>query len=58
MVFREAETLKSLKHKNIIKIYNSYTLPNMKVVFIMEYCSGGELLEYIEGSQQCIINNS
>ena len=21
----------------------------MKVVFIMEYCSGGELLDYVEG---------
>ncbi len=44
MVFREAEMLKSLVHKNIVKIYNCYTLPNMSVVFVMEYLEGGELL--------------
>ncbi len=44
MVFREADTLKALKHKNIVKVLNQYTLPNMQVVFVMEYCSGGELL--------------
>ena len=47
MVFREAEMLKSLHHKNIVKIHNCYTLPNMEVVFIMEYLEGGELLEYV-----------
>jgi serine/threonine protein kinase len=47
MVFREAELLKSLKHKNIVKILNCYTLGNMQVVFIMEYLEGGELLEYV-----------
>ncbi len=29
MVFREAEMLKSLNHKNIVKIINCFTLPNM-----------------------------
>lgn len=48
MVFKEAEILKSLKHKNIVEIYNCYTLKNMKVVFIMEYLEGGELLQYLE----------
>lgn len=48
MIFREAETLKSLKHKNIVQVYNSFTMLSMKVVFIMEYCAGGELLEYLE----------
>lgn len=47
MVFREAEILKSLNHKNIVKILNSFTLSNMQVVFIMEYLEGGELLDYI-----------
>ena len=37
MVFREAEVMKSLSHKNIVKIMNCYTLPNMQVVLIMEY---------------------
>jgi MAP/microtubule affinity-regulating kinase len=48
MVFREAELLKSLEHRNIVRIYNCCTLPNMQVVFIMEYLEGGELLEYVE----------
>jgi serine/threonine protein kinase len=47
MVFREAEMLKSMHHKNIVKILNCFTLSNMQVVFIMEYCGGGELLEYV-----------
>ena len=50
MVFREAELLKSLDHRNIVKIYNCYTLSNMQVVFIMEYLEGGELQEYIESN--------
>jgi MAP/microtubule affinity-regulating kinase len=48
MVFREAEMLKSMHHKNIVKILNCFTLPNMQFVFIMEYCKGGELLEYVK----------
>ena len=48
MVFREADTLRQLKHRNIVKVLNQYTLPNMRVVFVMEYCSGGELLQYLE----------
>jgi serine/threonine protein kinase len=48
MVFREAEMLKSMHHKNIVEIKNCFTLPNMQVVFIMEYCEGGELLEYVQ----------
>jgi serine/threonine protein kinase len=47
MVFREAELLKSLNHANIVNIYNCYTLKGMRVVYIMEYLSGGELLEYL-----------
>jgi len=47
MVFREAEMLKSLNHKNIVKILNCFTLPNMQVVFVMELIGGGELLEYV-----------
>jgi len=31
MVFREAEVLKSLNHKNIVKILNTFTLSNMQV---------------------------
>lgn len=48
MVFREAEIMKSLKHKNIVRINNCFTLADMGVVFIMEYLEGGELLGRIE----------
>lgn len=44
MIFREATNLKSLKHDNIVKIYNAFFLPNFQTVFIMEYLEGGELL--------------
>ena len=47
MVFREAETLRTLNHKNIVKILNFYSLKNMEVVFIMEYLEGGELYDYV-----------
>ncbi|KAL4464685.1 hypothetical protein ABPG74_011246 [Tetrahymena malaccensis] len=39
MVFREAEVLKNLNHRNIVRIFNCYTLKGMEVVFIMEYFS-------------------
>jgi len=48
MVFREAEIMKSLEHKNIVKIKNCFTLSDMQVVFIMEYLEGGELLAKVE----------
>lgn len=37
LVFREAEVMKNLRHNNIVKILNCYTLPNMQVVLIMEF---------------------
>ncbi|KAM3131244.1 hypothetical protein pb186bvf_016702 [Paramecium bursaria] len=48
MVFREAYLLKSLDHKNIVKIFNCLPLRNMSVIFVMEYLEGGELLKYVE----------
>ena len=47
MIFKEAELLAQLKHKNIVRIINFYALKNMQVVFIMEYLEGGELLEFV-----------
>jgi len=40
--------MKSLEHKNIVKIKNCFTLSDMQVVFIMEYLEGGELLAKVE----------
>lgn len=47
-IFVQAETLKSLKHENIVKVYNCLTLKNMQVAIIMEYLEGGELLTLVE----------
>lgn len=47
MVFREAEMLKSLYHKNIVKLVNCFAMKTKEMVFIMEYLEGGELLKYI-----------
>jgi MAP/microtubule affinity-regulating kinase len=45
--FAEAETLKSLDHKNIVRLYDCIPSKTMKIVFIMEYLKGGELLDYV-----------
>ena len=47
MVFKEANMLKAMNHKNIVKILNCYSLKNDQVVFVMEYLEGGELFEYV-----------
>ena len=52
MIFREAENLKSLNHPNIVKILNCYTLSDMKVVVVMEYLEGGELLSLLREKKQ------
>jgi len=48
MVFKEAELLKNLNHKNIVQITNFFTLKDMRVVFLMEYLEGGELYAYLK----------
>ena len=47
-IFLEAETLKTLKHDNIVKVHNCLALKNMQVAIIMEYLEGGELLAYVQ----------
>ena len=47
MVFREAEMLKSLNHKNIVQLINCFAMKSKEMVFIMEYLEGGELLKYV-----------
>jgi len=47
MIFGEANALKNLNHKNIVKMFNCYIFKDMKAVFIMEYLSGGNLSEYL-----------
>ena len=48
MIFREAENLKVLNHPNIVKIINCYALSDMKVVMVMEFLEGGELLALLK----------
>jgi len=52
MVFSEAELLKNLKHKNIVEIVNFFKLPDLRVVFLMEYLEGGELGAYLQQKGQ------
>ena len=38
MMNKEIEALRSLKHKNIVKLYNSFPLPEKKqIIVVMEY---------------------
>ena len=48
MIFGEANALKNLQHKNIVKKNNCYIFKDMKAVFIMEYLSGGDLNQYLK----------
>jgi len=42
-VFAEAETLKTLAHPNIVKIYNCFIIKQtLESYFIMEHLAGGE----------------
>ena len=43
MIFGEANALKNLLHKNIVKMQNCYIFQDMRAVFIMEYLKGGDL---------------
>jgi MAP/microtubule affinity-regulating kinase len=47
-VFSEANMLKAMNHKNIVKILNLYTLKTSEVVIVMEYLEGGELFECVK----------
>ena len=46
-IFKESNALKSLNHKNIIKLYHTFLHDN-NVVLIMEIADGGELKTYVE----------
>lgn len=49
MMFKEISALKNLKHKNILKILNAFTLKReMKVVLVLEFLEGGELKKYVK----------
>ncbi|XP_061687643.1 inhibitor of nuclear factor kappa-B kinase subunit epsilon isoform X4 [Syngnathoides biaculeatus] len=45
---REFEMLRKLNHKNIVKLYTVEELPSKQKVLVMEFCSGGSLLNLLE----------
>ena len=46
-IYTEQESIKKLKHKNIISYLSTFMM-NKYMVNIMDYCGGGELLEILE----------
>ena len=54
MIFSEANTLKALKHENIVSIIEFYTFKDMTSAFVMEYLAGGELIDYLIERNYCI----
>ncbi len=40
MIFAEANALKNLDHKHIVKMISCYVFADFRAVFIMEYLSG------------------
>ncbi|XP_019736077.1 inhibitor of nuclear factor kappa-B kinase subunit epsilon-like isoform X1 [Hippocampus comes] len=45
---REFDMLRKLNHKNIVKLYAVEELPSKQKVLVMEFCSGGSLLNVLE----------
>ena len=45
-IFTEQESIKKLKHKNIISYLSTFMM-NKYMVNIMDYCEGGELLDLV-----------
>lgn len=50
-IFKEAESLKKLKHKNIVQLDHAF-LEGKQLIMIMEYAGGGEVLEYLEAHKK------
>lgn len=45
-MYNEIALLRGLRHTNIVKLVDAFDLKD-KMCFVMEYCSGGELMDYI-----------
>jgi serine/threonine protein kinase len=46
-IYKEAENLKKLTHKNIIQLYHAF-VEGKQLVMIMECAGGGELYKWVE----------
>lgn len=48
MIYKELIALKNLTHRNIVKVFNCFTLQKeLKVALVLEYLEGGDLRDYI-----------
>jgi calcium-dependent protein kinase len=45
-IYNEIAVLRDLKHPNIVRLLDTFT-SNDQICFVMEYCSGGELYDFI-----------
>lgn len=45
-IYNEIECLKKLKHRNIARLFQVFETDSM-IYLVLEYCSGGELFDYI-----------
>lgn len=48
-VYSEIATLRNLRHPNIVGLIDAFPVKN-SICFVMEYCSGGELGDYIRNN--------
>lgn len=56
---KEIEALAKLKHRHIVKMYNSFPLPkNHQIIVVMEYLEGGELYSYWESKENKIVSET
>lgn len=46
-IYKEAESLKALNHKHIVKLYHAF-IDGKQFIMIMEAAMGGELLHYLK----------
>ena len=46
-IYKEANSIKKLKHKNIVELYHAF-VEGKQLIMIMELARGGELMEYVQ----------
>ena len=46
-VQNEIDILRTLKHRNIMRLYETFNTNNLMII-VLELCSGGDLLDYIK----------
>jgi len=46
-IYKEANSIKKLRHKNIVELHHAF-LEGNQLIMIMELCQGGELMEYVQ----------